>query len=465
MALYLSPVVYAATSVTIHNEAFGNNATGRAAAATLDDNWVSSLPSGAVRPDLFSGPGTHTGSKTFSNSILAPYQVDWQVGYINTLGPGTPISTNFVDVTTGTVTKGAATSIQAGAPNPYSSEVRLSTGYSAFALNAIKLDFNNSTTNITEFGFFIGDLESRVNNGTAGRVIVYDTTGGLLADAPIQFTGTVLNGTNYDSSDPFGFPTGAANNATGSWGNSTTAFISVTSDQAIGEVIIHVGDDDHTSNNNGSSEQLGLAGFQIADNFIVVPVNPTITLLKTVDNTGGGVATTADFTLSYTDGGINSGSGISASSAVTNVTVPAGIYTISESSLAGYLQSSLVCTGTADTNPSDGLTLIAGESAICTFTNTFVGSSDLSVTKTLDTAGPYTSGQTITYTIVVANSASSASAASNVLITDLPTNLTNLSILSATTCPTGAITSTVICTISSLAIGASETITVQATAP
>lgn len=186
-------VANAATSVTISDEAFGNTVAGRAAAATLDDAWVGTLPFGEVRPDLFTGTGSgfpYSGTKTFTDSILTPYQVDWQVGYMlntsatstaNNLGPGTPTSIDFVATTTGgSVTIGTSTSIQSGAPNPYSSEARLSTGYSEFALNAVKLDFISSPTDIKEFGFFIGDLESRVNNGTAGRVIVFDEAGTLV---------------------------------------------------------------------------------------------------------------------------------------------------------------------------------------------------------------------------------------------------------------------------------------------
>lgn len=85
-------------------------------------------------------------------------------------------------------------------------------------------------------------------------------------------------------------------------------------------------------------------------------------------------------------------------------------------------------------------------------------SADLSVTKTLNTAGPFTPGQTVNYTIVVSNSSSSDVAATNVVVEDLPTNLT-ITGVSSTNC------SSLPCTIPSLAVGASETITVTATAP
>ncbi len=90
-------------------------------------------------------------------------------------------------------------------------------------------------------------------------------------------------------------------------------------------------------------------------------------------------------------------------------------------------------------------------------------SADLSVTKTLTSTGPYSSGDTVTYTINVSNAGSDD--ATNIVVEDLPTNLTNLNITSATTCTTGPVTAGVICTISSLTATASETITIQATVP
>ena len=79
---------------------------------------------------------------------------------------------------------------------------------------------------------------------------------------------------------------------------------------------------------------------------------------------------------------------------------------------------------------------------------------DVAVTKTLDTAGPYSNGQSIQYTIVVTNNGPST--ATNVLVTDTPSNLT-INTVSSTNC--GAFP----CTIPSLVNGASESITVTAT--
>ena len=256
----------AATTLTVSDEAFGNNSTTRAIANALDDSWAASFPTGAFRPDLFSGGSGYSGTKIFVDPTSASYRVDWQLGYVDTAGPGLPTATTFVPATSGTATYGPSTSLQSGAPNPYSSETRLSTGFSGSGLNGIKFDFVNSTTSIYEFGFFVGDLESRANNGTEGRVILFDISGTIIGDHPIRYTGSV-NGsggaTTYTSIEALGSPSGPANNNTGDWGNATTAFLSISSDVPIGSVIVHVGDDDHTNNETGTQEQMGIAAFQL----------------------------------------------------------------------------------------------------------------------------------------------------------------------------------------------------------
>jgi uncharacterized repeat protein (TIGR01451 family) len=81
-------------------------------------------------------------------------------------------------------------------------------------------------------------------------------------------------------------------------------------------------------------------------------------------------------------------------------------------------------------------------------------SADVSLVKTLTTAGPYTVGQAITYTLVVANGGPAT--ATNVQVTDTPTNLTITNV-------TGGGCVALPCTIASLASGANATITVTAT--
>ena len=78
---------------------------------------------------------------------------------------------------------------------------------------------------------------------------------------------------------------------------------------------------------------------------------------------------------------------------------------------------------------------------------------DVSMSKTLDTAGPYVVGQAVQYTLVVANAGPAA--ATSVQVSDTPTNLTVGAVSGAC--------SALPCTIASIASGASATLTVQAT--
>jgi len=79
---------------------------------------------------------------------------------------------------------------------------------------------------------------------------------------------------------------------------------------------------------------------------------------------------------------------------------------------------------------------------------------DVSIVKTLTTAGPFISGQSITYTLFVANAGPAT--ATNVQVTDTPTNLTITNV-------TGGGCAALPCTIPSIASGANATITVTAT--
>ena len=85
---------------------------------------------------------------------------------------------------------------------------------------------------------------------------------------------------------------------------------------------------------------------------------------------------------------------------------------------------------------------------------TAAASADVSLVKTLTTAGPFTVGETITYTLFVANAGPST--ATNIQVTDTPTNLTITNV-------NGGGCAALPCTIASLASGANVTITVTAT--
>ncbi|MEA2163516.1 MAG: hypothetical protein QOK37_1643 [Thermoanaerobaculia bacterium] len=85
---------------------------------------------------------------------------------------------------------------------------------------------------------------------------------------------------------------------------------------------------------------------------------------------------------------------------------------------------------------------------------TAAASADVSLVKTLTTAGPFTVGQAITYTLVVANAGPST--ATSIQVTDTPTNLTITNV-------SGSGCAALPCSIASLASGANTTITVTAT--
>nr|WP_255595481.1 hypothetical protein [Lysobacter sp. BMK333-48F3] len=91
----------------------------------------------------------------------------------------------------------------------------------------------------------------------------------------------------------------------------------------------------------------------------------TLTLVKTVTNDNGGTATISDFPLTAT--GPTTITGVSGTAAVTNAPVSAGVYTLTEASVAGYTAGSWSCT--AGTLSGNSLTLANGVSATCTIVN------------------------------------------------------------------------------------------------
>ncbi len=87
-------------------------------------------------------------------------------------------------------------------------------------------------------------------------------------------------------------------------------------------------------------------------------------------------------------------------------------------------------------------------------TNPLGGDADVSVAKTLLTAGPYTPGQTVTYSLLVSNAGPAT--ATNIVVRDGPTNLTITGV-------SGGGCVTLPCTLPSLAAGTNATIIVTAT--
>ncbi|MEP9399016.1 hypothetical protein [Mesorhizobium sp. KR2-14] len=94
----------------------------------------------------------------------------------------------------------------------------------------------------------------------------------------------------------------------------------------------------------------------------------TLTLVKTLDNSHGGIAAATDFTLSAT--GPVTVSGPTGSAQVTRVSVPAGVYALSETNLPGYAAGSYSCVinGAAPV-PGNSVTPVNGDAAVCTIVN------------------------------------------------------------------------------------------------
>ncbi|HYC93431.1 MAG TPA: DUF11 domain-containing protein [Thermoanaerobaculia bacterium] len=122
---------------------------------------------------------------------------------------------------------------------------------------------------------------------------------------------------------------------------------------------------------------------------------------------------------------------------------------------ASYLTTAGDVTALSVTNTAtatvDG---VSSNSDTATATVTGVTLADVSVVKTLVTAGPYAPGQSISYTLLVANGGPST--ATNVQVTDTPSNLTITGV-------SGGGCAALPCTIASLASGASVTVNVTAT--
>jgi uncharacterized repeat protein (TIGR01451 family) len=109
---------------------------------------------------------------------------------------------------------------------------------------------------------------------------------------------------------------------------------------------------------------------------------------------------------------------------------------------AGFVTNTATATVESVNSNTDSVTIVSSTSA------------DVSIVKTLVTAGPYTAGQSITYTLLIANAGPST--ATSVQVTDVPSNL-NITNVSGSGC------AALPCTIPSIASGANTSVTVTAT--
>jgi len=196
-----------------------------------------------------------------------------------------------------------------------------------------------------------------------------------------------------------------------------------------------------------------------------------VSLAKTLVTSGPFVAgQTISYTLAVANGGPSTATSIQVTDAPTNLTItgvsgsgcaalPCTIASIASGSnttitvtatinAAGAFDNSATATATEfDPNLADN-TDAAGNGGAA------AASADISLVKTLTTAGPFVIGQTVNYTLVVANAGPSP--ATNIQVTDTPTNLTITNV-------SGSGCAALPCTIASLASGANTTINVTAT--
>ncbi|MEO6956712.1 MAG: hypothetical protein ABI137_08215 [Antricoccus sp.] len=108
----------------------------------------------------------------------------------------------------------------------------------------------------------------------------------------------------------------------------------------------------------------------------------TLTLVKKVTNTNGGIATPADWTLSAT--GPTSITGVTGTPAVTAAQVQAGSFTLSEAGgPAGYTPSAWTCIQGNTTTTGSTIVLSVGQATTCTITNTDQPAT-LTLIKTVD---------------------------------------------------------------------------------
>ncbi len=135
----------------------------------------------------------------------------------------------------------------------------------------------------------------------------------------------------------------------------------------------------------------------------VAPADPTLTLIKVVDNTGGGTALNTDWNLTATlDGAVDPA--LSGTTGVNDSVAP-GTYTLAEEA-AGTVTGSYIeswdCGETA-ISETNQIELAAADEVTCTVTNTFAALAIDKVVTTTVPEGGFDVGDVIEYQITVTN--------------------------------------------------------------
>ena len=140
-------------------------------------------------------------------------------------------------------------------------------------------------------------------------------------------------------------------------------------------------------------------------------VAPKLTLVKKVDNGTTG-ATTQPTAWTLTGTGPTTITGVTGSSAVTAAAAKVGKYTLSESTTpSGYTASAWVCTGGAATD-STSVTLVEGNDATCTITNTAIVPT-LTLKKVVDNGSTGATAVPADFSLTAVNGASTISGPGN----------------------------------------------------
>jgi uncharacterized repeat protein (TIGR01451 family) len=152
-----------------------------------------------------------------------------------------------------------------------------------------------------------------------------------------------------------------------------------------------------------TSNSLVLANNQTATCTLNNNDKPKLTLVKSVVNTGGGVATAANFPLTAT--GPSTITGLTGAPSVTSAIVDVGTYALSETPLASYTAGAWSCS--AGTVAGSNVTLTAANNATCTIVNTFVPAPALTTAKSgainAGVDGVINAGDIVTFTYTVQN--------------------------------------------------------------
>jgi uncharacterized repeat protein (TIGR01451 family) len=326
-------------------------------------------------------------------------------------------------------------------------------------------DLSVLKTFVTQGPYRMGDVITFniavTNNGpdTANNVVVLDHPVGLTIQSMSGggCTGAVINGN----------PNQNVQCTIASLANGATANVTVTAHidnpgQFLNRATVSADEIDPNTNNN------------LSDAVDVATTSADVSIVKTLITAGPYYAgETITYTLTVHNAGPSPASFVVVSDTPTNLTIQ---------SVSGANCSSLPCTMS---NPP---VMVIGNTRVITVTATInaagafdnsasangndfdpdtsnntdssgnggtaLSSADVSMVKTLTTAGPFTPGQSVTYTLVVANAGPSTATA--IVVTDTPTNLTVTNV-------SGSGCAALPCTIASLASGANTTITVTAT--